>query len=164
MNDGIVDAFRHNAWATAELLRFCEALSEEQLQAPATGTYGSILETLNHLVEADVWYLSFFTGSYLTWAWKLEGRASIAQLRESAAAVWEGWPAVLAAPVDAETLLQAFEEPGRQERAGTVLAQAVHHQNAHREQVNMMLTALGIEPPDLDVWVWDWVVVKGNEL
>lgn len=164
MNDGANDAFLHNAWATRELLAFCERLSEEQLRTPAIGTYGSILETLNHLVEADVWYLSFFTGNYPHWEWQLEGAATIVQLQQSSAEVAEYWEKVLARPLDAEVELPAYEEPGRVERAGTVIAQAIHHQNVHREQVNMMLTLLGIEPPDLDVSVYDRQVLKGNSL
>ena len=47
-------------WATERLLDACTALTPEQLNTPAPGTYGSILATLRHLVEADSWYLSFF--------------------------------------------------------------------------------------------------------
>jgi hypothetical protein len=53
-------------------------------------------------------------------------------------------------------------------RAGTLLAQALHHANVHREQVSSIVTSLGIEPPDLDVWTYGTVtgahslIVKGD--
>ena len=56
MNDGLVDAFRHNAWATREVLRACRGLTPDQLDAAVTGTYGSIIATLRHIVRAEAAY------------------------------------------------------------------------------------------------------------
>ena len=50
VNGALLEAFRHNSWATGQLLAFCRDLSEEQLAASGTGTYGSIRATFNHLV------------------------------------------------------------------------------------------------------------------
>jgi uncharacterized damage-inducible protein DinB len=36
--------------------------------------------------------------------------------------------------------------------AGVVVAQALHHGNAHREQICAILTSLGMEPPDIQPW------------
>ena len=33
-----------------------------------------------------------------------------------------------------------------------ILVQAINHATEHREQINSMLSALGITPPDLDGW------------
>src|SRR5438309_314407 len=49
----LLDPLRHNSWATARLLEFCEGLPAEQLGATATGTYGTILSTLQHIVGAE---------------------------------------------------------------------------------------------------------------
>ena len=54
------DAFAHHIWATERVIDECAALTGEQLAAPAPGTYGSIIDTLRHLVRSDGWYLSFF--------------------------------------------------------------------------------------------------------
>jgi len=45
----IDEAFAHHVWATLRLIDGCE-LSPEQLEAAVPGTYGSILETMRHLV------------------------------------------------------------------------------------------------------------------
>jgi len=34
------------------------------------------------------------------------------------------------------------------------IAQALHHGNVHREQICSVLTTLGLEPPDLQVWAY----------
>jgi uncharacterized damage-inducible protein DinB len=166
MNDAVLDSFRHNAWATRQLLAFCGQLSDDQLRQPAIGTYGSILETLNHYIEADAYYLWFLSNDRLSWDWKLDGSASIAQLATSAEAIAAGWERFLTLPFDPDLQISrpSVSEGSREERAGTLLAQAIHHPNVHREQVNMMLTTMGLQPPDLDVWVYDWVVLKGNSL
>jgi uncharacterized damage-inducible protein DinB len=41
-------------------------------------------------------------------------------------------------------------------RAGVIVAQALHHGNAHREQICAILTSLGIEPPDIQPWECAW--------
>jgi uncharacterized damage-inducible protein DinB len=56
------DAFEHHVWATMRLIDTCLTLSAEQVETAVPGTYGSILETMRHLVGADSWYLFDITG------------------------------------------------------------------------------------------------------
>ncbi len=58
------DAFAHHIWASERLIDECAALTPEQLKTPAPGTYGSIIDTLRHLVASGTWYLSFFPGEH----------------------------------------------------------------------------------------------------
>src|SRR2546425_13075778 len=53
MGEGLLETFRHNAWANRALLDACRELSKEQLGATAEGTYGSVLATLQHIVDAE---------------------------------------------------------------------------------------------------------------
>src|SRR4029079_920591 len=48
--------FAHNTWANVKLLEFCEKLSEEQLTAAVVGGYGSIGDTLKHILNSEVSY------------------------------------------------------------------------------------------------------------
>ena len=50
--DTITDLFRHNRWANLRLLERCATLTSEQLNATMTGGYGSIRDTLEHIVTA----------------------------------------------------------------------------------------------------------------
>ena len=54
----LADAFAHHVWATLRVVDACLALGPEQLETAVPGTYGSILQTVRHLVGADAWYLS----------------------------------------------------------------------------------------------------------
>src|SRR5947207_2632741 len=56
------DAFAHHVWATMRLIDACLPLSPDQLGSGVPGTYGSILETMRHLVGGDSDYLSIMTG------------------------------------------------------------------------------------------------------
>lgn len=46
----------HCAWATQGLLAFCESLSPAQLVVTVPGAFGTVFETLHHLVESDGHY------------------------------------------------------------------------------------------------------------
>ena len=46
------------------------------------------------------------------------------------------------------------------EGAGVRLAQVIHHGTDHRSQICTALTALGIEPPAIDVW--DYASTEGR--
>ena len=61
-NSVLTTLFQHNTWANLKLLDFCEALNEEQLDTSATGTYGSVRDTLLHIVGAEVSYVHRVNG------------------------------------------------------------------------------------------------------
>jgi uncharacterized damage-inducible protein DinB len=50
----LADAFGHHIWATIRVLDACAALDDAQLGTTVPGTYGSIINTLRHLVGGDV--------------------------------------------------------------------------------------------------------------
>ena len=169
MNESLLFLFRHNVWATKTLLDVCRTLTTEQLTAPATATYGSIIETFNHLITSDGGYLKSLGGPMTTWVaareqelekypehWiNDEAREQIVDLDELALRVEEAerlWNSFLAdEEFDPERVtildLGTYECP-----AGIVMAQVFHHGSIHREQICAMLTALGIEPPDIQPW------------
>jgi uncharacterized damage-inducible protein DinB len=160
MNDGLIDGFRHSAWATRGLIDFCRQLSDEQLNAGAVGSFGSILATLKHMLGAEASYQFVFSGKFPAWNWRDEEAQPLEEIApwvDDLAAFWEE---LLSKPFDAEVLLHQDFQTGesRDVRAGIVVAQALHHGTAHREQVATILTSLGFEPPDLDVWEYGMAV------
>lgn len=148
------DALDHHAWANDVLLGVCEGLTEEQLAAPVPGTYGSILEMLRHIVEGDDWYLFVLSGA--TRQRIDETNMSIAELREAARRNAEDYRAFLGAGRDPREDVTITEPGGNVWHAtvGVRLAQVVHHGTDHRSQICTGLTALGIEPPEIDVWAY----------
>jgi len=162
VNGALLDAFRHNAWATKELLGFCRSLPEEQLTSSTTGTYGGILATFNHLVLADGGYLRAPTGTAPAWALDGVETGDLDQLEARAEETAQLWERFLSEPVDSEREL-LLDEGTYEARAGVIVAQALHHANAHREQICAILTSLGMQPPDVQVWAYAEATGRGWE-
>jgi uncharacterized damage-inducible protein DinB len=158
VNEVLYDAVRHNNWASKQLVLFCrdQNLSAEQLQATGVGTFGTILETLHHIVTCDGSYLRRLADSdQLAWADGGPREAdfdTLEQWIEEARLLWED---VLAKPIDTERVI-VVDDGQRECRAGIFIAQALNHANHHREQVCAILTGLGIEPPDIQAWEYAW--------
>jgi len=53
---------RYNAWANQRVFDACAAIATEQLSEEARGTYGSVGDTLAHMVEVEDIYLLMLRG------------------------------------------------------------------------------------------------------
>ena len=147
------DAMAHHIWASQALIDLCRDLPPESLAAPCPGTYGSILDTLRHLARSDCFFLTFFRDAPPRIADDAE--PDLDELREVITANGEDWMALLAGGVDgeAETVERGdgwtFHAP-----TGLRLAQVVHHGSDHRSQICTALTAIGVQPPEFDLWAY----------
>lgn len=146
------DAFAHHAWATLRLFDACLELSEEQLATSVPGTYGSILDTMRHLVGADCGYL--FVSAGVDDALIDEDDMQLPELRAAMERNGPAWSSFLETDPDPNTVLVRRRDDGSETHApiGIRLAQVLHHGTDHRSQVCTALTSLGIEPPFIDVW------------
>ncbi len=146
------DAFGHHVWATLRLIDACLALSPEQLGTAVPGTYGSILETMRHLIGSDSFYLFAICGGRTP---RIdEDRMDLPQLRAAMEDNGAAWSPLLAQDFDPDAVRVRHRDDGSETHAsmGIRLAQALHHGTDHRSQICTALTALGVEPPAIDVW------------
>ena len=148
--DTLTTLFSHNLWANLRLLERCAALSSEQLDATISGTYGSIRDTLQHIVIAEQSYFSrISTGQRLR---RLEDAPplTIAEMTESVRTTGAGlieW----APKVQADDTAQNDSEDVPKT---IILTQVINHATEHRAQIMAILTQLGIQPPELDSWTY----------
>jgi uncharacterized damage-inducible protein DinB len=154
MDGGLRDLVRHNAWATNELLAYCRGLDVATLDETVPGTYGSIIETLQHLVDSEASYIRRLTGAWPDHPWKGDRAVGLEVLAERATILAATLEQYLAGEWDSETLGEAYGDEGEvfAVRAGIFLTQALHHANEHRAHVCTILGALGHEPPDVSAW------------
>jgi uncharacterized damage-inducible protein DinB len=155
--------FRHKTWATLRLIEHCQGLADEHLDATIPGTYGTIRETLRHVVDAEQGYFSILTRQpFLTkdeaaafvFSDPLpDGPVPLDELAEHIRSLGPRWE-VLAQDADLQarevTTTDGWTWPG-----ALILAQAIHHASDHRTHVMSILGARGLElpgPNDLDVW------------
>jgi uncharacterized damage-inducible protein DinB len=148
----LADAFGHHVWATLRLVDACLPLRQEQLATAVPGTYGSILDTMRHLVGADSSYLFVLTDGRI--AEIDEDRMDLPELRVATEGNGAGWVSLIAQDLDPDSVVVRHRDDGTESQAplGIRLAQALHHGTDHRSQICTALTTLGIEPPAIDVW------------
>jgi uncharacterized damage-inducible protein DinB len=148
----LADAFGHHVWATLRLIDVCLPLGPEQLATSVPGTYGSILDTMRHIVGGDSSYLFVLTDGRVPMI--DEEQMDLAQLRTAMMGNGAAWSSLVAQDLDPDLVLVRHRDDGSESGApmGIRLAQALHHGTDHRSQICTALTALGVEPPAIDVW------------
>lgn len=146
------DAFAHHVWATLRVVDVCLELSQEQMDTAVPGTYGSILETVRHLVGSDASYL-FVTSGERTPRID-EDQMDLSELRAVMDDHGAAWSQLVAGDLDPDAVLVRRRDDGSETHApiSVRLAQALHHGTDHRSQICTALTTLGVQPPDIDVW------------
>ncbi len=154
MRHTLHDLARHNAWATAQTLEYCQGLDEATLHATVPGTYGTIIETLRHIVNSEAGYLFRLTGAWSEYPWQREEAVGLDVLSERTAVLATVWERFLLGDVDVERMGEARGDEGEvfAVPAGVFLTQALHHANEHRAHICTILGALGHEPPDVSAW------------
>jgi uncharacterized damage-inducible protein DinB len=144
--------FDHNTWANLKLLDCCAALSEEQLAATVPGTYGSIRDTLHHLIGAEVSYVARVNGKLPDVALSRDQFPGFAVLKQVAR--WTGDELLaLALAAQADSLVEETEPPVViRYPLASLMMQAINHSTEHRTHVSTIITQLGLEPPDMTGW------------
>jgi uncharacterized damage-inducible protein DinB len=148
----LADAFGHHVWATIRVLDACASLDDAELATAVPGTYGSIVDTLRHLVGGDVFYLDVLRGGEPEPF--NEAASDIPTLRATMEAHDSAWQRLVAGDLDPTADVVECEASGYETHAslGIRLSQALYHGTDHRSQVCTALTTLGIEPPPIEAW------------
>jgi uncharacterized damage-inducible protein DinB len=154
MGHGLDDLARHNAWATAQVLAYCQGLDEPALNSTAPGTYGTIIETLRHMIDSEMSYLFRLTGAWPSRPWQQDEAVGFDVLVDRANMLATTLEQFLGGEWDCERLGEALGDEGEvfAVRAGVFLTQALHHANEHRAHICTIIGALGQEPPDVSAW------------
>jgi len=150
----LVKVFEHNNWANSQIIQVCSALSDEQLDVePQSATHGSIRRTLVHLVTSQQGYLRLLT-------LPLEDRldpvapALFAELQTGASASGDALLALARDEASRPIKGRLQTQDGFVVEPWVVMVQVINHATEHREQINSMLSTLGVMPPDLDGWCY----------
>ncbi len=145
--------FRHNAWANLKLLAFCEGLSDGQLDATAIGCFGSIRDTLVHIVSSEVDYVNMVNNKLPAVPPPSDRFPGFTVLKDGV--LWAGDELLqLAISARADTIVRVVRprEPIYEYPLSGLMVQVLNHSTEHRTQISACITALGIEPPALTGW------------
>ena len=136
MNGALLELYRHKTWATLRLIEYCRGLDDELLDATIRGTFGTIRDTLRHLVGAEEGYFWTLTRERLSEPLP-DGPVPLDELAERIYRLGSRW----------ESLAQDTDLPAREVTSrdgwrmpGAVpMAQAIHHADDHRSHVLSIL-------------------------
>ena len=154
MTTPLSQIFAYNYWANLRLLDVCATLTDEQLDTTMIGIFGSIRETLMHLVHSEEGYVYSFTKiAPSTWLEELTTFPGFDELRRRS----ENSGKELINIVEQADLSQIFylDKGTYRSPAFIVVIQALNHAIDHRSQIATLLSQQGIEPPNLDAWAYN---------
>jgi uncharacterized damage-inducible protein DinB len=150
----LVELIRYNNWANAQILAACQALTADQLAAASPGTYGTIYDTLWHIIRAEAAYIGRITGNRPQPPFRWEDGPAIADMAAFAAQV----AAALLDTVQRvpPTFMVHEEQDGQfiQYHARHLFIQAINHGIEHRTNITTILSGLGLPAPEVDGWAY----------
>jgi uncharacterized damage-inducible protein DinB len=154
----IRDIFDYNYWANDHLLATAEQLTPEQLTAPVSFSYGSLLGTLVHLLDTERGWRHLLQKQLFLPTLETADFPDIATLR----ARWREDERLMRAYLDSlgdEDLLGIISyvtDTGitRERVLWHCLFHVVNHGMQHRSEVAAMLTDYGHSPGDIDFTIF----------
>ncbi len=155
MSESLVEMFRHNAWENQCLFDACEGLSDAQLDATVVGTFGSIRNTLMHIVGAQERYVSALAETEpISVSRERLPFPGLTELRAASRTSGEVLVELAAKAQSGATVTTTWRGEGYTLPVWLLIVQAINHATEHRSQVAAILTHQGIEPPSIDGWTY----------
>lgn len=145
--------YRHHQWANLKLLEQCGQLNPDQLDATISGSYGSIRDTLHHIITAEQAYLYRIQTGQPRPDSDDEATLTITEMIEAAQTTGEGFIEWVGSVQDEDTVQMTWKDglPYQVPKA-IILTQVIYHATEHRAQIMTIMTHLGLESPDLQAW------------
>jgi uncharacterized damage-inducible protein DinB len=144
--------FQHHLWANLRLFEKCGELTAEQLDSSIVGVFGSIRETLIHIVGAERGYFSRISTGQRYFHRDEDNFMTLAELITAVRITGEGfndW----AIKVQADDTVEIdWDGTLRLVPKTIILNQVINHATEHRSQVMSIMTQIGVEPPDVSSW------------
>lgn len=147
----------YNLWANLRLIEACLDLAPEQLAASAPGAYGSIYNTLVHIIKAEAGYYRRLAGVSLDPPFSWEASPSLSEIRSYAQRTGSALAETAEQMQSSDSIPRNWNEAEWQGqpahyRAVGLLIQVVNHGVEHRTNITTIMAQLGLEPPGLDGW------------
>lgn len=136
-------------------VRCLRGAERRALDATIVGTFGSIRDTLVHIVGAQERYVAALaeTGPVSV----IRERApfpGLAELRDGARTSGEALVELAAQAQSGATVTTTWRGEEYTLPVWLLLVQAINHATEHRAQVSAILTKQGISPPSMDGWTY----------
>jgi uncharacterized damage-inducible protein DinB len=130
-------------------------LSRAEFHAPRTGFFPSLAQTLNHILEVDLYYIGSLhrdagvRAAVLAFV-PIDDLAALAARQTASDERLIGFCDALDAHALDATVEMERSDHIQRDRVGHVLAHLFNHQTHHRGQAHAMMSGTSIKPPQLD--------------
>jgi uncharacterized damage-inducible protein DinB len=148
------DLFRHHRWANLRLIDHLAGMSPEDLARKAPGGFGSIHETLYHLVVNEARFIDGLAERALKFGALPSELPSCQQLRDMAARQAEELLAYSRELTNESRLKGTFNGQPFDMPAYLPLFQAYSHAVEHRTNITSILATYDLPSPALDLWAF----------
>jgi uncharacterized damage-inducible protein DinB len=153
--DDFRDLFAYNEWANAQMLRSLDSIDAERFAHAAGGSFGSIRDTLAHLVAVEWVWLSRWKGVHPTAIPEWAKNSTLKNLRAKLAEIEEERKPFIASLTDADLpeRLTCRSLSGAEwvYSLHDLLAHLVNHSTYHRGQIATLLRQAGGTPISTDL-------------
>ena len=151
--------YDYSYWANKKLFQVLSQLTAEEFTRNVAGSYGSIRNTLVHVMSAEWGWIDRCGGHKRGPALKPDDYPTVASLVDAWSAV-EGHMRTYLSTVTDEDLARTIEytKPRGEKRSGilgSLMQHGATHGVHHRGQVALLLRALGHAPGNVDLLVYD---------
>jgi uncharacterized damage-inducible protein DinB len=152
------ELYDYNYWARDQQLAVCGTLSNEQLTRPLGASFGSLRDTLKHLLGAEWVWKERFNGRNprgVSWLKETEALEAIRARWQSVEADMRLYLASLPPPaLNAPLTYQNLQGETWTYPLWQCLVHLANHGTYHRGQVTMAVRQLGATPPAIDFLVY----------
>ncbi len=148
----LVELIRYNNWANAQVLAACQKLTADQLAAAAPGAYGTIRDTLAHIIRAEADYVGRLTGDRPQPSFKWADQPALADLAAFADPV-AGALLDVAQRIPPTHIVHEEEDGHTLDyQARALFIQVINHGIEHRTNITTILSGRGLPAPEVDGW------------
>ncbi len=152
----MVEFIRYNNWANQQVLAACQKLDDAQLAASAPGTYGTIRDTLEHIIRAEAGYLRLLTGNRLAPPFRWEDKPGVSDMTAYAVQVGDALIEAVQRVQPTEIVSQEWEGKIEKYQAVGLFIQIINHGIEHRTNITTIMVQAQLTPPEVDGWSYMW--------
>lgn len=152
----LAEFIQYNNWANQQVFQACQQLSEDRLTEAIPGAFGTIRETLEHIIRAEAHYVRLLTGNRPAPSFQWEDQPSVSQMVEYAVHVGQALTDAAQRIPPTEIIHQESEGKQTHYRALAIFIQIINHGIEHRTNITTILNQGTPPPPEVDGWSYLW--------
>ena len=144
--------YRHHKWANLTLIDHLAGMTPEDLARRAPGGFGTIHETLFHMVANEARFIESFDGATIELQPMPSELPSCGALREMAARQGDRLIQLAETQTEDSQVSGTFNGQPYTMPAFLPLFQSYHHGVEHRTNITSILATYDLPTPNLDLW------------